>query len=346
MNLLVSALEPSANLHLEFLLKELKEYEIKGIYDEKFGKALYKSSDFSVMGFLDVIPKIFKAKEAISEMVFLSKDVDRVLLIDSPAFNLPLAKAIKEKYPQKQIIYYILPKVWAWKKNRISKIEKYCDHLASIFPFEDQFYNKSLYVGNPLLDEISILKDPHTDYNQVAFLPGSRKSEIKHLMPIFREVAKSIKKHKVVVVPKFFKREDIESIYGDLSDFEISYQTQTSLALSDFAFICSGTATLESAIIGTPFVLAYKTRAIDFLIAKSFVKLPYAGLANLIMYFENREKLHEEFLQNDVNVENLLNSYNNFNKQKFNEGAKELKKILKYGSAKNVSKILYSPHSK
>ncbi len=342
MNLLVSALEPSANLHLEVLLKELKEYEIKGIYDEKFGEGLYKSSDFSVMGFLDVIPKIFKAKEAIAEMVFLSRDVDSVLLIDSPAFNLPLAKAIKEKYPQKKIIYYILPKVWAWKKNRVAKMEKYCDHLASIFPFEDQFYNKSIYVGNPLLDEISILKDPHTEYNQVAFLPGSRKSEIKYLMPIFREVAKSINKHKVVVIPKFFEGKDLELIYGDLSDFEISYQTQTSLALSDFAFICSGTATLEAAIIGTPFLLAYKTRAIDFHIAKFFVKLPYVGLANLIMHFENRQKIHQEFLQNDVSVENLLNSYSSFDKQKFEEGAKELKLILKHGSAKNILKILHS----
>ncbi len=340
MKLLVSALEPSANLHLEALLKELKEYDIRGIYDEKFGKGIYKSSDFSVMGFLDVIPKIFKAKEAISEMVFLSQDVDTILLIDSPAFNLPLAKAIKEKYPNKKIIYYILPKVWAWKKGRVAKMEKYCDYLASIFPFEDKFYNKSIYVGNPLLDEISILKDPHTDYNQVAFLPGSRKSEIKYLMSIFREVAKSIKKHKVIVVPTFFKGKDLKSIYGDLSGFEISYNTQMTLALSDFAFICSGTATLEASIIGTPFLLAYKTKPIDFFIAKLFVKLPYVGLANIIMNFDNRDKLHQEFLQNDVTKDNLLDSYSNFDKQKFEEGAKELKLLLKHGSSKNLIKIL------
>jgi len=122
MNLLVSALEPSANLHLEPILDKLSEFELSGIFDEKFGTPLYKSSEFSVMGIMDVLPKILKAKEAIKEMVFLSKTADTVLLIDSPAFNIPLAKAIKEKYPKKKIVYYILPKVWAWKKGRVKNI--------------------------------------------------------------------------------------------------------------------------------------------------------------------------------------------------------------------------------
>ncbi len=339
MKLLISALEPSANLHLEPLLKELNP-EIVGIFDERFGTALYSSREFSVMGFWDVLPKIFKAKEAIKELVFLAKDVDSVLLIDAPAFNLPLAKAIKEKYPDKKITYYILPKVWAWKKGRVKKVEQYCDNLASIFPFEDQFYNKSTYVGNPLLDEISLEKNPDVTYNTIAFMPGSRKSEIKRLMPIFREIAQEIEGDKVIIVPPFLKGEDLTELYGDISEFNISYIMEETLAHSDFAFICSGTATLEAAIIGVPFVLAYKAKNFDYKIAKFFIKLPYAGLANLILDFEGKPALHQEFIQEDVTKENLLNAYKNFDKEHFSTSAKTLKSLLKSGSTKNLINLL------
>ena len=340
MNLLVSALEPSANLHLEPIIKKITDIKISGIYDEKFGTPLYKSSEFSVMGILDVLPKILKAKEAIQEMVFLAREVETVLLIDSPAFNIPLAKAIKEKYPEKKIVYYILPKVWAWKKRRVKKVEAYCDVLASIFPFEDQFYNKSIYVGNPLLDEISTFKDPEIHYDTVAFMPGSRKGEIKKLMPIFKELSKQIDKRKILIIPKFFKEKNLDELYGDVSDFEISYDMQESLSKSDFAFICSGTATLEASIIGVPFVLAYKARALDYFIGSRLVKLSHVGLANIIMDFEGKEEVHEEFLQDEVSVENLLSAYENFDNNSFHNKAKELRGILKYGARDKIVSIL------
>ena len=97
MKILISSLEPSANLHLAEILKKEK-FEIVGIFDESFGTPLYSSKEFSVMGFLDVLPKIFKAKEAIKELAFLSKDCDKVLLIDAPSFNIPLAKEIKKRF--------------------------------------------------------------------------------------------------------------------------------------------------------------------------------------------------------------------------------------------------------
>jgi len=340
MNLLVSSLEPSANLHLEPILKKLKNCNLSGIYDERFGTPLYKSSEFSVMGILDVLPKIFKAKEAIKEMVFLSENADTVLLIDSPAFNLPLAKAIKEKYPEKKIVYYILPKVWAWKQGRVKKVEAYCDVLASIFPFEDKFYNKSIYVGNPLLDEINEFKDPSYHYNRVSFLPGSRKSEIKKLMPVFRELSLSIDAKKTIIIPKFFQEKDIQNIYGDLNGFEISYEMQNSLSQSDFAFVCSGTATLEAALIGTPFVLAFKANKLDYFIGRKFVKLSHVGLANIIMDFEGKNEVHKEFLQDEVTVENLLSVYKSFDKKEFYQNAKELKKLLKNGAIENIIKLI------
>ena len=339
MKLLISALEPSANLHLEPLLAS-KAFEISGIFDKRFAQPLYPSSEFSVMGFWDVIPKIKKAKKAITEMVALAKDVDSVLLIDAPSFNLPLAKAIKEKYPDKKITYYILPKVWAWKKNRVKKVEKYCDNLASIFPFETEFYNRATYVGNPLLDEITLQKDPDATYHTVAFMPGSRKGEIRRLMPIFREIAQEIKGDKVIIVPPFLKGEDLKELYGDITDFNISYIMEETLAHSDFAFICSGTATLEAALIGVPFVLTYKAKAVDYHIAKRFVTLPYVGLANIILDFAKKPPLHQEFLQHDATKENLLRAYRDFDKEAFCRSSKALKSLLKSGSTKNLINLL------
>ena len=339
MKLLVSALEPSANLHLKAILPHIDK-EIVGIFDKRFAKPIYDSQEFSVMGFLDVIPKIAKAKRAIKEMTELAKECNSVLLIDAPSFNLPLAKSIKKRYPEKKITYYILPKVWAWKKNRVKKIEKYCDNLASIFPFEDKFYNRSVYIGNPILDEIKSFRNTKKRYDTVAFMPGSRVGEVKRLMPIFREVAKEIDKRKVIIVPPFLKGEDLTQTYGDISDFDISYMMQETLAHSDFAFICSGTATLEAAIIGTPFVLAYKARSIDYHIAKSFVKLPYVGLANLIFYFENKEQFHTELLQNSVTKENLLNAYLKHDSKAFEKRSLELRDILQNGSVKKLLNLI------
>ena len=153
--LLISALEPSANLHLGEILKELKDYEICGIFDEKFGSPYAKSSEFSAMGFFEILPLILKAKRALKALVKMARECDAVLLIDSPAFNIPLAKALKQSGISAKITYFILPQVWAWKPGRAKIVEENCDNLAAIWDFERKFYPKCHYVGSPLLDEIN-----------------------------------------------------------------------------------------------------------------------------------------------------------------------------------------------
>lgn len=338
MKVLVSALESSANLHLSYVLKNLENYELKGIYDPKFGNPLLESSEFNAMGFLEVLPLVFKAKKAIKEMVNLAKTCDAVLLIDSPAFNLPLAKALKKAGVKAKITYYILPQVWAWKQGRVKKVEKFCDNLASILPFDKNYYSKSTFVGHPLLDQIEIYKDDYTPKKIISFLPGSRKAEIKRLMPIFRELLPKFEGFtKILVTLPSLKNDEI---YGDTSGFVVQTSTHKSLQKSDFAFICSGTATLESALIGTPFVLCYKAKKIDFFIAKSFVKLRHVGLANIIYDFMQKPELHKELLQGDVTAQNLYKVYLECENNKFKKAKDELKDYLKFGSAKNVAKIL------
>ncbi|CAD7286213.1 lipid-A-disaccharide synthase [Campylobacter suis] len=337
--ILISCLEASANLHFAEVLSHLGECELAGIFDEKFGKPFMKSSEFSAMGFVEVLPLVLKAKRAIKKMVELARECDAVLLVDSPAFNLPLAKAIKKAGIKTPITYYILPQVWAWKPKRVEIVENYCDNLASILPFDEKFYTRASYVGHPLLDELKFQKTSLENSGVIAFLPGSRRSEITRLMPIYREIASKISGQKVLVVPPHLK-DKIDEFYGDVSSFEISYDTPNTLLKSEFAFICSGTATLEAALIGTPFVLCFKAKAIDVWLARKLVKVRYAGLANIIFDFIGKRALHAELIQEQVTVQNLLKAYEECDKSLFLEGCKELRNYLKHGSSQNVAKMI------
>lgn len=411
---LVTALEPSANLHLKEVLKafwaEYGEFELCGIYDEnlcaefetnlkqkskenfsensqeilnlnsapnpqeplnlgdtpnlkgvKINKPLYSSHEFSAMGFVEVLPLIFKAKRAIKELVSLAlerqnansstnspKPFDAVLCIDSPAFNIPFAKALNAAGVRAKKIYYILPQVWAWKKGRIPIIEANFDELASILPFDGQFFSKSTFVGHPLLDELKEFKD-ESDFEMIlskeegkktlSFLPGSRRSEIKRLMPVFRELALNFKGEKILCVPPF-NLARLDELYGDTKGFKVVTNTPQALKKSDFAFICSGTATLEAALIGTPFILAYKAKAIDVFIARLFVRLKHIGLANIMCDFAGKTELNPEFLQNEVSAKNLFEAYRKFDFKEFFDKVSFLKNYLRFGSAKNVAKML------
>jgi len=328
MRLLVSALEPSSNLHLSQIMKNSTEIEICGVFDKNLGNPIVDSNRFGVMGIVDVLSKIKLAKDTIKQMVDLVEFCDKVLLIDAPAFNIPLSKAIKERYPSKEIIYYILPKVWIWKKSRIKTVEQYTDIQACVFPFEQKFWKNGRYVGNPILDEIAAVYRPEKD--TFSFMPGSRASEIKANMPIFRKL--KIDGRKIVVIPKGIDK----SLYGDLSGFEISDNTYKALSISSFAFICSGTATLEAALIGVPFILVYKAKWLDWIIANMFIKIKFVGLANIIL----DDKLHPELLQKDFNVDRVYQEYINYDYKNFFEKSKTIKDILKFGSSKNILRIL------
>ncbi len=343
MKLLVSALEPSSNLHLREVLKHLDDVELTGIFDETIpqGKPLYDISQMAIMGVVDALKKLRWFYKVADEMVALAKDADKVLLMDGSGFNLPLAKRLRAAYPDKEIIYYILPQVWASRPGRAVKLERYCDRLLGILPFETDYYpnRKAEYVGHPLLDEI------HTFYQgkegTLAFLPGSRSGEIRRLMPHFRKVREALPaKEAQLVIPPSFSDEKIAELYGDISMFTVSKNTHEALAASEFAFICSGTATLEAALIGTPFTLAYIAKKLDFFIGTKILGITQVGLANIILTRSGESPLHNELLQEEVTVDNLLAEYYNTNRKKFADKAEALKAYLGHGSSENVAKIL------
>jgi len=326
MKLLICAMEHSSNLHLAALQKELPDnVEFIGVFDKKLGNPMIDLSALAIMGFIDALKKLrffFKLRD---DMVSLAKDADKILLMDSSGFNLPLAKSLKKAYPDKEIIYYILPQAWAWKKKRIPVLEKTIDHLASILPFEKDYYSASApieYVGHPLLDEIETFKDTLTCNNIITFMPGSRPSEIKRLMPLFHSLRTHFKQEALIVIPPTFSKAKINEFYGNLSDFIITHEAHDALYKSDFAFICSGTATLEAALIG------------------ALVKLNYVGLSNIMFDKMSNRALHPELLQDEVNIENLLNAYKKMDKEAFLTDAITLRNYLQKGSSARVAEII------
>ncbi|SMC10028.1 lipid-A-disaccharide synthase [Nitratiruptor tergarcus] len=331
MKIAISAFEKSANLHLRYLLPHLK-YKPIGIFDKSLGDPLVDLQELAVMGFVDAAKKLPFFLQLKKEMVKLAKEADKVLLIDASGFNLPLAKAIKKEYPNKEIIYYILPQAWAWRRGRIKTIEKYVDKALSILPFEKKYYSPNYnikYVGHPLLDEIKTFKETPTKSDKVVFMPGSRRAEIQSLMPIFKEVRKAIDKEALLVIPQNF---DL-TIYGDISDFTVTHDAHKALYEAEFGFICSGTATLEASLIGTPLALCYIAKPLDYFLAKQFAKIDRAGLANIML-----GDMHPEFLQESVTKENLLQAYKNANPKEFLQKSKKLRQYLAHGSAAEAAR--------
>jgi lipid-A-disaccharide synthase len=160
-------------------------------------------------------------------------------------------------------------------------------------------------------------------------------------MPIYRELRQKLSEHHaILVIPISFSDEKIVEFYGDIEEFETARDTQQALYRSDFAYICSGTATLEAALIGTPFTLNYIAKKVDFFIGTKILKIKQVGLANIILTHHNNTTLHNELLQEQVTVENLLQEYEETDRAIFADKAKELKEYLGHGSSENVARIV------
>jgi lipid-A-disaccharide synthase len=286
---------------------------------------------------------------------------DLIILVDYPGFNLRAAKYVKDHYNVK-ILYYITPKVWAWKKSRLFKIKKYVDHSALIFPFEEKLFKKacipSTYVGNPLVDEYPDnfpqfffrSKTVSSKVNEpfiIGLLPGSRKAEIKNLLDIMIRSACLIhQKHNqtrfLVSIASSINRELIETSInksGCSYLFEIVEGPVKQLFnKSNLIIAASGTVTLEAALCLVPTLLIYKMAIASFLAAKLLVKVKYAGLANLIV----NEEIMPELLQDDATPEKIYEkSLYMLSHEHYYQTRLELvrKKLGKKGAAKNAAGI-------
>jgi len=323
-NILIVAGEASGELYASHLVRAVKEKEPKtrffGLGGERMrseGVELYRNIvEMAVMGYLEVAKSLPKLKKIFDGLLreIDKEHCDLAILVDYPDFNLRLAKELKKRGIP--VIYYISPQVWAWKKKRLETIKKVVSRMIVIFPFEREIYKKEgipvSFAGNPLLDIVSPSLDKKELFDKfgipparytISLLPGSRASEVKSLLPIMLKTAKILKKELGEVQFLILRSPAVkEGLFKKITrKYHLPMHILTGLtyegvAASDFAIVASGTATLETAILGTPMVLIYKVAFLTWALVKMLVKLPYVGIVNILF----KKKIVPEFLQFDA----------------------------------------------
>jgi lipid-A-disaccharide synthase len=223
---------------------------------------------------------------------------DLIILIDFPDFNLRLAKKLNNKFP---IFYYVSPQLWAWREKRIKTIKQYVEKMVVIFKFEQEFYQKhnmpALYFGHPLLEIIPPLEvEPK---KIISFLPGSRKNEIKKHLPIIKDIVKIIKPQLPNFSFQVIRAENIEKdfYYNLWPEINLREHSYRALAESKFILSSSGTATLEIAILETPYAIIYKLNCLSWYILKKLVNIDYVGIVNIL----SDTHMIPEFIQKKAN---------------------------------------------
>ena len=298
MKYFIIAGEASGDLHASNLIFALKKLDAQADFEFLGGDLMQKAAKhtpvihykrMAFMGFVDVIINIRtilgnfkKAKKAM-----LKQQPDVVILVDYPGFNLKMAAFAKKNGFKTH--YYILPKLWAWKEWRVKKIRKYVDKLFVILPFEVSFFNKhnikADYVGNPVVD--AVMKHRGMGRNTflqtfslsskpiIALLPGSRKQELKMMLPELLSVTKQFPDYQFVIsgAPGLVKA-DYDDFLQDVDIPIIFDHTYDLLQNAHSALVTSGTATLETALFNVPQVVVYKTNKWQYRLVKFFVNIP------------------------------------------------------------------------
>lgn len=325
--------EASGDLHGSNLMRELQLLDPKaefrffgGDHMAAIGGTLLKH--YREMAFMGVIAVVLNARTILKNMALCKNEIvswkpDVLILIDYAGFNLKIAAFAKKRLPQLPVHFYISPKIWAWKENRIKLFKKYIDHMYVILPFETEFFAKHAfkvsYVGNPSVDSVATYfeqpfdekafrTEHHLDQRPVlALLPGSRKSEIHSNLPLMLEVASRYPAFQLVIAgapgqsPSYYEK---YLLHGEKLIFG---ETYSMLRIAYAAIVTSGTATLETALIGTPQVVSYAVAGgnIPNLIFRHFMHVPYFSLVNLIAGKTVVNELMGALL-NDVNLTTAL----------------------------------------
>lgn len=360
--------EASGDLHGSNLMAELKKKDEDAKFRFWGGDFMLRQSDniavhykdIAFMGFVEVLQNLGRIFRNIN---LCKKDIikynpDAIILIDYPGFNLRIAGfAKKEGF---RVYYYISPKVWAWKQSRVKKIKKFVDKMFVILPFEVEFYRKNnfdvYYVGNPVLDSIEekrkyflskkdfISKNKLSGKPIIALLPGSRKQEIKKMLPVMSELASKYPEHQLTICAvRNLPAELYLSYLPENSNIKIVFdQTYELLSHSVAAIVTSGTATLEVALLNVPEVVCYLANELSYQIGKRIVSVPYISLVNLIM----EKEIVRELIQSDMSVNSVKDELdrlifdNDYRDRMFGNYEKLRNKLGKPGASGRAAKLL------
>ena len=315
--------EASGDLHGSNLIKAIKAKDPHAVIqcwggdlmEAAGGKLVKHYRTLAFMGFVEVLLNI---RTILSNIKFCKKEIetfkpDVLICIDYPGFNLRIAKWAKSK--GLKVVYFIAPQVWAWKENRVPAMRASIDRLLCILPFEKQYFKDRWnwevdYIGHPLMQVLESQNNlPHplpqiAGEKIIALLPGSRKQEIIKKLPEMLSVVDAFPAYHFAIAQAPGLDDDwfASLVLNNKNVHIVKGNTYALLNHSVAALVTSGTATLETALLGVPEIVCYKGNPITLALAKRFVKIKFIALVNLIM----DKEVVKELIQEDLNKKNLV----------------------------------------
>ena len=290
-------------------------------------RALSRSEDIAALGLAELASTIRRTLGVLGELKSIVRQdrPDLVILIDFAEFNMSLARTAKQAGVP--VLYYITPQVWAWRRGRVAKIIERVDRLAVVFPFEAEIYaaagKRVTFVGHPLLDRIAPAQDRTATLKRhglsaharlLALLPGSRRKEVRYLLPPMIEAARVLEAdHGLTPVIALAPTLTLEQLRAEgrvsLDGIRIvEGDTYSVVAASELALTASGTATLESALLGCPMVVAYRMSLLTYAMARVLVRgVDHIAMPNILA----GRQIVPELIQREVNVRNLVRAAEN-----------------------------------
>lgn len=322
--------ETSGDTHGASLIKALNlldnEIHIQAWGGNEMKKAgaqlVHHIDELSIMGFTQVLWNLRKIKSwfSLGKNQISSFEPDAIIFIDFAGFNLRMAKWAKSQ--GYATFYFIPPKTWAWNESRIQALQKNIDFIIPILPFEQSYFkSKGLKVGffgNPLHDVVQNFRHSHPDVEEktnktIGMFPGSRKQELKYILPVFRKIIQSNPKlnFRISAISSIGHKWYQQVFEGlDSSNYSVEYDNAYEILNQiDKAICTSGTITLEAALFNVPQVVVYKTNWVNYNLAKHFIKTSFISLPNLIL----NEAIVPELLQNQCNAANIIQSLEGLN---------------------------------
>ncbi len=279
------------------------------------------AKDLAVVGISEILghlPKIWGLFHKLIAEADTRKP-DLAIVIDSPAFNWRVARQMhKRGIP---VVYYVCPQFWAWRQGRVRLLRKYVDKALVIFPFEEKFYRDrgvdASFVGHPLadlprpaIDREDYASQHHLDAAKpwITLMPGSRVKEVRMNLPVILESAARLGTFYEFLLPvaPTLDRSFLLSLIGDNSSIHLVPETLPALAQSRAGIIASGTATVEAAMMGTPFVMVYRVSSLTYMVGRPRVKVPYFAMVNLIA----GEEVVPELVQQDFTADKVVAKLN------------------------------------
>lgn len=371
-HVMILAGEASGDAHAAEFAQQLKlekpDIQLSGMGGQAMRKAgvevFFDSSIIAVVGLVEVLyhwSDIKKAMAIVKQRLDETRP-DLLVLVDYPEFNLKMAAHARQL--DIKVLFYISPQVWAWRPKRIHKIGRLIDHMAVIFKFEQKYYEDAnipvSFVGHPLVDKVKADGDRQqsrarlgisSQAKVIGLFPGSRRSEVSRLLPVLFDTAAQMQKQNpdIEFLLPVASSLDFEAISRQVNDSGLDIRVTSediydAISSCDAIATCSGTVTLEIALLEVPMCILCKISRLSYSIMRRMVTIPHIGLANIVA----GKAVVKEFFQNDVNAQTLSRELfelidNQPYRKQVISGLEQVRKNLGEGdSARNMAALVLS----